>query len=420
MTQASFPFARAAAAALAICTLVACGKKGPPLPPLRPVPGPVADLAARRAGAEVRFTYKVPAQNVDGSRPVSLQRLEVYAVTVAADAQVPRNVDLMVPKYLVATIPVRPVAGEGQASAAAATSASQAPDSEKKTDPRPAPGEVGIFVEELNEARLKPQVVATPPVPAKAGTTPSTTAAVAAEWAATVSQLKQAPVTSRVYVIRGVSLQGRPGQQSERVTVPVLEVLPPPTGVSSVAAESKVTLTWSPPAVADPLSALAAPPVYNVYAGANPAPLNSAPLPVTTFERPGVTFGAEECFAVRTTVTRGNLTIESPPSPPACVTAVDTFPPAAPKGLSAIANAGAISLIWDANTEADLAGYVVLRGVVPGDKLEALTPTPIRETTFVDRTAVPGTRYVYAIVAVDRATPANTSPQSPRVEETAR
>jgi fibronectin type 3 domain-containing protein len=160
--------------------------------------------------------------------------------------------------------------------------------------------------------------------------------------------------------------------------------------------------------------------VYNVYPSTGASPLNPSPLQATSFDRAGVEFGKEECFVVRTAVTRGNLTIESPASPPACVTAADTFPPSAPKGLSAVANVGAISLIWDANTESDLAGYIVLRGEVPGDKLQAITATPIRETTFADKTAVPGTRYVYAVVAVDRATPANTSPQSARVEETAR
>ena len=49
-----------------------------------------------------------------------------------------------------------------------------------------------------------------------------------------------------------------------------------------------------------------------------------------------------------------------------------------------------------------------------------ITPTPIRETTYRDTTVTPGVRYVYAIVAVDRATPPNMSPQSTRVEETAR
>ena len=408
---------RGAAAALGIITVVGCGKKGPPLPPLRPVPAPVTELSARRSGNEVRFTFKVPVQNVDGTRPLSLDRLEVYAATVAADAPAPPNRDLLLPKFLVGTIPIKPVEPEGEAEASTSKPGATTPAAEKKEDPRPGPGEIATFVEELNEARLKPQVFATPETAAAA---PTTTAAIAAAWAATVAQLKEAPVTTRIYVIRGVSRNGRPGQQSERVTVPVMEVVPPPGGVTAAFTESKVTLSWSAPAVADPLAALGAAPVYNVYAGTAAAPLNPTPLATTTFERPGVEFGKEECFVVRTAVTRGNLTVESPASASTCVTATDTFPPAAPKGLSGVANVGAISLIWDANTESDLAGYIVLRGEVPGDKLQAITPAPIRETSFTDKTVVPGTRYVYAIVAVDRATPANTSPQSARVEETAR
>jgi fibronectin type 3 domain-containing protein len=102
------------------------------------------------------------------------------------------------------------------------------------------------------------------------------------------------------------------------------------------------------------------------------------------------------------------------------VTPVDTFPPAAPSGLRAVAVAGAMNLIWDPNSEPDLAGYVVLRGEAPGETLQALTPTPIGQTNYTDTTVTAGVRYVYAIVAVDKASKANTSPQSVRVEETAR
>ena len=46
--------------------------------------------------------------------------------------------------------------------------------------------------------------------------------------------------------------------------------------------------------------------------------------------------------------------------------------------------------------------------------------SPVRDTTYRDTTAKPNVRYVYAIVAVDKATPRNTSPESNRVEESAR
>ena len=48
------------------------------------------------------------------------------------------------------------------------------------------------------------------------------------------------------------------------------------------------------------------------------------------------------------------------------------------------------------------------------------TPAPIAGTSYEDKTVTPGVRYVYAIVAVDKASPPNRSAPSLRVEETAR
>ena len=149
-----------------------------------------------------------------------------------------------------------------------------------------------------------------------------------------------------------------------------------------------------------------------------PAPLNPAPLDTPSFEHASAQPGVEQCFVVRTVETIGTATVESEPSQPGCVTPRDTFPPAAPKNLSAVAGPGAINLIWDANTEGDLAGYVILRGPAPGDTLQPLNAEPTRDTRFRDTTVSPGERYVYAIIAVDRA--GNRSAASPKVEETAR
>jgi hypothetical protein len=123
---------------------------------------------------------------------------------------------------------------------------------------------------------------------------------------------------------------------------------------------------------------------------------------------------------VRAVDTVSGTAIVGPASPATCVTPKDTFPPAAPKNLEAIAAVGAINLIWDANSEPDVAGYLVLRGEAPGATLQALTASPVSGSTYNDTTARAGVRYVYAVVAVDRAAPQNVSPQSNRAEETAR
>jgi hypothetical protein len=151
-----------------------------------------------------------------------------------------------------------------------------------------------------------------------------------------------------------------------------------------------------------------------------PLLLTPAPVASGTFSDSRFVVGVDRCYSVRLAMTVGQITSESAGTPAVCVKTVDTFPPAAPKNLQAVASEGTVSLIWDANTEADLAGYIVLRGAAGSDKLAAITPLPIKETTFRDTKVRPGARYVYVVVAVDTATPQNVSGQSNRVEETAR
>jgi hypothetical protein len=156
------------------------------------------------------------------------------------------------------------------------------------------------------------------------------------------------------------------------------------------------------------------------YAIALPKPITPAPLVDTEYTIKGVAFNAERCFEVRPIDNVFGTVVIGPPSPRTCVTPLDTFPPVAPKNLAAIAGSGVINLIWDANAEGDLAGYIVLRGEAPGDTLQAITPEPVTVTSYRDESVRAGTRYVYVVVAVDRAVPQNVSPQSNRVEETAR
>ena len=77
-------------------------------------------------------------------------------------------------------------------------------------------------------------------------------------------------------------------------------------------------------------------------------------------------------------------------------------------------------MIWNANTEEDLDGYLVLRGTLTNEALVPLMSEPISETTYRDADVKHGQRYVYAVVAVDTTLPPNLSAESNRVTETAR
>jgi hypothetical protein len=164
-----------------------------------------------------------------------------------------------------------------------------------------------------------------------------------------------------------------------------------------------------------PADGAPAPPAAQVF----PKPLTPAPQKSATFTDPRLEYGVSRCYTVRTSETVGGLSLESASSAPVCVSPSDTFAPAAPKSLGAVSSAGAIALIWEANTEPDLGGYIVLRGVNDGP-LEPITPQPVKETTFRDTRVRRGSRYTYAVIAIDTATPPNRSGESNRVEETVR
>ncbi len=449
-------------------TVTACGKKGPPLAPLRLVPEPPSEVTLRRVGDKAILKLTLPKKNENGPGPVELDRVDIYAVT-AAPGVVPTNRLLLSKTHVVGTISVKPPPAEDQP-----------PDPRALLDKRPSAGETVTFSEELTAEKLTPAPSETPEKPAKSTA------------AATVTPAAAAPAVSypvRVYTLRGVTRTGRPGNPAPRLQLPIVPLPLPPVGVVTMFDEQGLLILWTPPVSEEPavtsmlplfpidavlpptsgmaeasrletmalLAALpaapadvlsnpffssraaapvpaaaagaaiavsptvvAAPLTFNVYEAAAEVPLNTEPLPTGSFRHVAAEAGKQQCFAVRTVKTVATIGIEGEPSPPICVTPRDIFPPAAPTGLNAVAGPGAVNLIWNANTEPDLAGYVVLRGEAPGDTLQPLTPAPIHETNYRDATVKPGVRYVYVVVAVDTATPPNASARTARVEETAR
>src|SRR5262249_39986843 len=145
--------------------------------------------------------------------------------------------------------------------------------------------------------------------------------------------------------------------------------------------------------------------VYEIPANSPPKRLTDTPVEETSYadtRADMIQWKTKRCFSVSSVEVSGGLTMESALSSPTCVELVDTFPPAPPTGLTTVASEGAVSLIWDANPEDDLAGYLVLRGDATGVALAVITPSPIQETTFHD-SVEPGRRVEYAVQAVDKA-----------------
>ena len=154
-----------------------------------------------------------------------------------------------------------------------------------------------------------------------------------------------------------------------------------------------------------------------------PGPLNDQPLNATSHTGVEATLGVERCFLVRTVDTVDpidRLALRSVASETTCVLLEDIFPPAAPAGLVAVAGGGAISLTWTANVEADVTGYIILRGIGPDASLEPLTPEPITVTNYQDTAVETGISYVYAVQALDGADPPNVSEASQQITELAR
>lgn len=103
---------------------------------------------------------------------------------------------------------------------------------------------------------------------------------------------------------------------------------------------------------------------------------------------------------------------ESPVSNKVAINEADTFPPAAPTGLTGLATGDSIELSWQRSPEADLQGYYVYRSA-NGGPLERQGGM-IRLPAFTDRGVQHGTTYRYQVSAVDKT--ANEGDKSPAVE----
>jgi hypothetical protein len=455
-------------------SFAACGQKGPPLAPIVYLPAPVGEFTAKRVGSDVVLQFKIPTTNSDSTNPADLERVEVYAHT----GPLPSPADFVRYGTLIKTIPVKPsgaatpspVADRPQISSgevdlveqgAAVSVAETMTEAHKTLGPLPfnaqtpaapiveqveTPGTVNLPMPivryytavGVSRSRNRRGAFAGPigvplidPPAAPDGVNVSYTAdALSLKWAPTEGD-SEVPVVD----VSATPVEAGPppavGAETAVDTSPHQELETPGTietaavdvaGGASPAPEIKPVPTSVSPGV----PAIVPRPRfgYNVYdasmKGPPVVPLNSALLTAPAFSDPRVEFGTERCYVVRRVEVAGTVAIESEAAGPHCVTPIDTFPPAAPRELRSVTTDGAVNLVWEPNTEKDLAGYVVLRRDAPGEKLARLTRSPIQDTMYRDASVQSGRTYEYEVLAVDNATPPNESGPSNRVMEVIR
>lgn len=220
-----------------------------------------------------------------------------------------------------------------------------------------------------------------------------------------------------VFFVRVAGPKGRFSEWSNGQSLRITPPLPQPYDVKAEAVAAGVRVSWQPQSTELGVT-------YRVYRrdespGGTPATEPSATLLDSVagheFIDRSAVFGKPYIYTVLASANSGGSQNESEISAPVSITPIDTFPPAVPAGVTAVAAPESIELSWERNTEADLRGYRVYRSVDgrPFDKVSDLIDTP----SFSDRKIQSGMRYQYSVLSIDVS--GNESSRSSPVEVTA-
>jgi len=193
---------------------------------------------------------------------------------------------------------------------------------------------------------------------------------------------------STVFRLRVRSHKGNWSDWSNVMEVPVLARIDPPAGLSVTATALGVAIRWS--------GALEVR-IRRKAVGETEARVVGAAKGGEWVDA-SAQFGAAYEYSAQSV----DGASESAWSPVIAITPVDTFPPAAPKGLTVIVGVSSVELAWDLSTEADVAGYRVQRVLVGSDGYVVVGETTAGPS-YSDRTVMSGRRYSYRVVAFDES-----------------
>lgn len=352
---------RAAAALLLLgLSLVACGKKGPPVAPERRLPVAPSALKGAVDESSIVLTWSNPTTRVDTSRLRDLTTVRVH-----------RRED-----------------SDGTPLKSAMLS-----------------GDRVVGYDELVVIRLD----APAPAEVQGGTV---------RW---VDRKGLALGRQYVYVVTAEDSLGRSSAPSERLAIVFLAAPKAPQRVVAAAGDRQIRLSWDAPTEFGDGTPVTGELRYQVLRGPAVegalAPVTPESVAGTTFTDTGVENDVEYRYAVRAVRLDPRATATGAASATVAASPVKTTPPSAPSSLVAIPTPGAVRLAWIPGPEADVALYAVHRAVGSGP-FERIATTTRVNTVYVDRNVQSGATYRYAVTAIDSARRPNESRRSNEVSVT--
>lgn len=342
---------------------VGCGKKGPPLPPLKRGPDRITGVSAKQEGNDVVLVGLLPQHSQDGGPLTPITEVRVFRLDRGGI-----------------------VGGKGTASKSFQRTA-------MKQFTKDAKRVVSLTGEALTAARTGRRLSFLDPKPL-GGPVPQ-------------------GGKDLTYALTAVDAENRSSLLSPFAAIRLLPPPEPPANLKAELSEKSIQLSWEAP----PAQAEGGTPLYNVYRSETEGvylehPRNESPLTMLLFEDTSFDFGKHYSYMVRSVMVSGESSRESVNSTSLAVDPKDVYAPASPKGFAVSAEAGVLKLFWFPNDETDLAGYKVFRSESEtGDFVEIAKVAPT-ESSYVDQAVKPGVRYYYCLTAVDGAEPPNESGRS--------
>lgn len=355
---------RLALLTLAVLAFSACGKKGPLLPPVSRVPQVPENIRVYQQGGRLLIEWTNPQGYVDGSSLGPVLETEIWVW--------------------------------------------EAPAGDEKTPAPPTAREMA------RQGRLEKRLPA----------------AKMEELRRTGSATDEAPVyryarpldeeeiegAVKAYALRARDQRKRPSTFSSPAVFEARALPLPPRKPVAEVFEDRIEIQWQAPESDMAGKKPAGISGYNVYKmddGGVWRRLTDTPGRARSFSDTSFVFGRPARYIVRAVLSvpkSPQRFLESDDSPVLEVTPKDTFPPAAPEGLTSVSGRGFVSISWQPNREKDLDGYRVWRKAKGEADFSPLTPEPIPQVVFTDEKIEPGRTYTYAVAAVDHA--GNTSPKA--------